>query len=226
MAKILLLEDNREEADLLVTLLKHENHVVDLVNSGEDALQILKHYQYDVLILDWELPGISGAEVCKQYRTDGGAGGVLMLTGRSDIPSKTTGLDLGSDDYLTKPYDFNELSSRIRALLRRSAATIVSELSAQGISFDTKKRLAKVGESKVELTQREAAVLEFLLRNLDRSFSSKALLDSVWPLESALSEDTVRSCMRHLRNKLAAAGGDSIIKTAQGGGYMIEKNGG
>lgn len=223
MAKLLIIEDNHEEGEILSGLLKSEGFSVDLVHNGEDSLQLLKLYSYDALIVDWELPGISGPEVCRQYRSVQGDAAILMLTGRADVMSKASGLDLGADDYVTKPYEFIEVLARVRSLLRRPPVFVGQTLQAGGVELDVANRIARLGATKVELTQREAALLEFLLRHQNRSFGSKALLDAVWPLESAMSEDTVRSCMRHLRKKLDAAGGADVITTVQGGGYMVGK---
>jgi DNA-binding response OmpR family regulator len=221
MAKFLVVEDNVEEAEILSQWLKHEKNVVDVVRSAEDALQLLPHYQYDVLIVDWELPGKSGAELCKAYRAHGGQALILMLTGRADTGSKAAGLDSGADDYLTKPYDLREAGARIRALLRRPPQVMTKVIAIGDVELDTTSRAVKVGAGQVELTQREMALLEFLMRHQNQAFSSKALLNAVWPLESALSEDTVRSCMRNLRKKLADAGNQSLIQTVQGFGYII-----
>jgi DNA-binding response OmpR family regulator len=221
MAKILLVEDRADEAAVLVRLLESDKHVVDTVTSSEDALHLLKTYSYDLLIVDWELPGLSGAELCKTYREDGGKAAVLMLTGRQDTLSKAAGLDFGADDYLCKPYDYIELGARIRSLLRRPAGLIASELSAPGITYQVETKTVKAGTAVIELSQREAALLEYLLRHPNRTFSAKALLDAVWPLESALSEDTVRSCMRHLRQKLLDACGSPVIATVRRSGYII-----
>ena len=226
MAKILIIEDNEEEGEILSSLLKGEGFSVDMVHSGEDSVQLLKLYSYDVLVVDWELPGMSGPEVVQQYRSFKGDAPILMLTGRADVNSKATGLDLGADDYVTKPYEFIEVLARVKSLLRRPPVFVGQTLSADGVEFEVDNKVARVGSTKVELTQREAAILEYLLRHQNRSFSSKALLDAVWPLESAMSEDTVRSTMRHLRKKLDTAGGAEVITTVQGGGYMIGKKSG
>jgi DNA-binding response OmpR family regulator len=223
MAKILIVEDDPHQGDNLSIMLEHEGYTFDLVVSGEDALHLLKTYSYDLLILDWGLPGISGMDVCQQYRNSNGVAPVLMLTARDDKVSIATGLDRGADDYVAKPYNIMELAARIRSLLRRPPGYVKHTLQADGIEFDIGSKVARVGEHKTELSQREAALLEFLLRHPNRTFRSKALLDAVWPLESAISEDTVRSCMRHLRNKLSEGGNVEIIKTVPGGGYMISK---
>jgi DNA-binding response OmpR family regulator len=223
MAKILIVEDNRQEGDLLASMLTHEGYAVDLVHTGEDALQLFNTYAFDILILDWELPGISGPELCQRYRHSKGDALILMLTGRSDVMDKAQGLDCGADDYVTKPYKFVEVVARIRSLLRRPPGFVYHTLQGDGIEFEIETRIARIGDKKIELSVREAAVLEFLLRHPNRTYGARALLDAVWPLESAMSEDTVRSCMRHLRNKLATVKDSEIVKTVAGGGYMVAK---
>lgn len=221
MAKILVVEDHLEEASTLAKWLEAKGHVVDVVHSGEDALLLFATYNYELLILDWLLPGVSGLDVCVEYRRKGGKAVVLMLTGRGDVPSKAEGLNSGADDYLSKPYDLRELDARVNALLRRPADTMIEKLQSTGVLLDTGLRTAVVGNNvSVDLSAREYALLEYLLRHQNKIYSARALLDYVWPVESAMSEDTVRSVMRNLRKKLDA-GGREIIKTVHGLGYMI-----
>lgn len=221
MAKVLVTEDHLEEAITLAKWLESQSHAVDVVHTGEDALHLCTSYKYELLIIDWGLPGLSGLEVCLEYRRKGGKAVVLMLTGRGDVPSKAEGLNSGADDYLTKPYDLRELSARVGALLRRPADTIVEKLQSAGVVLDTGTRTATLGSQRtVELSAREYALLEYLLRHQDKVYNARALLDFVWPVETAMSEDTVRSVMRNLRQKLDV-GGREIIKTIHGSGYMI-----
>lgn len=221
MAKVLVVEDHIEEAGTLAKWLESKGHAVDVVHSGEDALLLFASYSYELIILDWLLPGVSGLDVCIEYRRKGGKAVVLMLTGRGDVPSKAEGLNSGADDYLSKPYDLRELSARVGALLRRPADTIIEKLQAAGVVLDTGVRTATVGGNRtVELSAREYALLEYLLRHQNKIYNARALLDFVWPVESAMSEDTVRSVMRNLRQKLDV-GGREIIKTIHGSGYMI-----
>lgn len=221
MAKLLVVEDNVELASIVTTWLQAQGYVVDMVHSGEDALQLLGNFSYDCLILDWELPGIEGISVCERYRKKGGTSPILFLTGRSDIDSKVTGLEMGADDYLAKPFEFAELTARIKSLLRRPGGMVQNVLSVPGLSLRTDTHVAVVDEKEISLTPREFSLLEFLLRHQNKAYSSKALLDAVWPLDSALSEDTVRSCMRTLRKKISK-GEECVIKTVQGYGYVIE----
>lgn len=221
MAKVLVVEDNLEQAGTLAKWLESQGHAVDVVHCGEDALHLFATYRYELVILDWALPGVSGLEVCVQYRRQGGRAVVLMLTGRDDVPSKADGLNSGADDYLSKPYDLRELSARVTALLRRPADTIIEKLQSAGVVLDTGTRKAVVGNNvTVDLSVREYALLEYLLRHQNRIYGARALLDYVWPVETAMSEDTVRSVMRNLRRKLDV-GGREIIKTIHGSGYII-----
>lgn len=222
MAKILVVEDNEEFAGILSTWLQSQNYVVDMVHNGEDALQLLSGFSYDLLILDWELPGIHGIGVCEKFRSKGGTTPILFLTGRSDINSKVAGLEIGADDYLTKPFEFRELSARVRTLLRRPAGLLSSALTIKGVTLHVDTHTVEAGGKEISLTPREFGLLEFLMRHPNHTYSSKALLDAVWPLDSALSEDTVRSCMRTLRKKITLEGQDCIIKTIAGYGYVIE----
>ncbi len=224
MAKILVVEDNEEFAGILTTWLQSQNYVVDKVHTGEDALQLLSSFSYDLLILDWELPGIQGIGVCEKFRRKGGTTPVLFLTGKSDLSSKVTGLETGADDYLSKPFEFRELSARVRSLLRRPPGLVSNILKVGGLALNTDSHSVETGGKEISLTPREFSLLEFLMKHTNHAYSSKALLDSVWPLDSALSEDTVRSCMRSLRKKITAEGQECIIKTLAGYGYIIESD--
>ncbi len=192
------------------------------VHLGRDALQLLNHYQYDILILDWELPDISGVDVCTQYRKSGGNGAVLFLTGKNTIDDKEIGLDCGADDYLVKPFEVRELSARLRSLLRRPRQLLPAELIVNGVLLNLKTRSIKVGEQTTRLMPKEFALLEFLMRHPNTLYSSKALLDAVWSSDSDSAEDSVRTCMRSLRSKLERTGCADLIKTVLKSGYIIE----
>lgn len=222
MAKLLIVEDDEYFAGLLAAGLESQIYNVDMVHTGEDALMLLASYTYDLLILDWELPGIEGIEVCQKYRARGGSAPVLFLTGKSDFKSKIAGLDQGADDYLCKPVHFPELYARVRSLLRRPAAIVSKELTIKGLTLNSETHRVELEGKNVHLTPSEFRLLEFLMKHPNYGYSSKALLNAVWPLESALSEDTVRSCMRSLRKKITVEGKDCIISTVSGFGYTIE----
>jgi OmpR-family two-component system manganese-sensing response regulator len=222
VAKILVVEDELDLAERLRDWLTSEGHTFEGAVSGEDALQLLTHFAYDVVLLDWNLPGLTGLDVCKQYRQSGGQSSIIFLTGKSDIPSKEQGLDFGADDYLTKPFDLRELSARIRTVMRRPMGLLKDELKIGDVSLDVKSRTLYVNKEPIHLTPKESALLEFLMRHPNRTHGAKNLLQSVWASDREATTDTVRSWMRLLRHKLSGVGLNDFIKTVSGSGYMIQ----
>lgn len=221
MAKILLVEDDPELTESLVSWLKMENYNVELANSGEDALQLLENFRYDVVILDWGLPEMPGVEVLRKYRSGGGDTPVIFLTGRDDVSSKEFGLDSGADDYLTKPFDVRELSARIRSLLRRPGGLLPSKITVGNLVLESETRRVFISGNHVRLTNKEYSVLEFLIRHPNQMFGARMLMQAVWPSDSESSEDTVRACVKNLRRKITVDG-QCIVKTVAGAGYTIE----
>lgn len=221
MAKVLIVEDDRQLSDLIVDWLNGEGHVPEPVYRGNIGLERLQYYKYDLVILDWELPGLPGVEVCKQYRNGGGTTPIIMLTGKREIEDKEAGLDSGADDYLTKPFHIKELAARLRALLRRPAGVNQNVLRAGDISLRIGSRQAFRGDEELNLQPKEFALLEFLMRHPNQPFSSEAILDRVWPSESDAAPDTVRIQIMRLRKKIDVAGQESMIRTAHRVGYML-----
>ena len=222
MAKILLVEDDLEMCEVVSDWLTDEHYTVDVVNTGTDAVERLRFDKYDVLIFDWQLPDLTGIEVCKRFRSKGGKTPVLMLTGKSEIVDKETGLDAGADDYLTKPFHPRELSARVRALLRRSGEVKQNVLNCGDIELDPQGfKVTKAGQE-VALLPKEFALLEFFLRHPNQVFSPEALLDRVWSAESEASPDTIRVHITKLRGKIDKEGQQSIIKTIHRQGYKLE----
>src|SRR5262249_34515364 len=162
MAKILIVEDDKQLSSLLVDWLTGEGDVPDPVYKGTDGLERLQFYKYDVVVVDWELPGLGVAEVCKQFRNSGGQTPVIMLTGKKEIEEKETGLDAGADDYLTKPFHMKELSARLRALLRRSPAVSKTVLTAGHLTLNPTSRQVLINDEEISLQPKEFALLEFL----------------------------------------------------------------
>lgn len=221
MTNILLVEDSAGEAALIKQALESENYLVDHVGSSEQALVLVESKNYDLLILDWELPGISGGSMCKKYRDAGGTATVLFLTGRSDMGTRLTGLEYGGDDYLVKPFNAGELAARVRALLRRPKTLLGDVLKVPGLTLNPSTRIATVAQARVSLSGKECAVLEYLMRHANHSFSSRELLNAVWSSQEGCTEDTVRACIRLLRKKLTVDG-SSVVKTSRWSGYMVE----
>ncbi|MDR3612890.1 MAG: response regulator transcription factor [Candidatus Obscuribacterales bacterium] len=221
MPKILLVEDNEENAIFLKELLLGERYLVDHIDDGQEALLQLQCAEYDLLILDWQLPKVSGIEICRQYRAKGGKAPVIMLTGKLTDVDKETGLDAGADDYLTKPYSLKELLARLRALLRRVSLQQDAKLVVADVEMDTANFLVTKGGVEIPLLPKEFALLEFFMRNTNKVFSSDALLQRVWDTDSEASSNALRSAMRRLRQKLGEDGDNSIIENIHGVGYRM-----
>ncbi len=225
MAKILLVEDDLELAERLKDWFSLDRSCVfEVVYDGEDALHMLSSFDYDVVVLDWGLPGKSGLEVCKQYRTGGGQAAIIFLTGEADVTCKEAGLDAGADDYLVKPFDVRELAARIRSLLRRPR-TVMTELRAGDLLLRPETRTVTVAERSIVLMPKEAAVLEYLMRHRNRPFTARALLDAIWPSDADASEESVRTTMKRLRQQLTHLDKKELIKTLYGSGYIMEDAG-
>lgn len=222
MAKVLLVEDDLVTCDMVRDWLEHELYVVEEAHNGEEALDLLKLYQYDIVVLDWALPGLSGVETLQKFRSSGGVTPVLMLTGRRSISEKETGLDAGADDYLTKPFDMRELSARLRALLRRQAAPRSSVMSCRSITLDPASCQVTRNGEELKLLPTEYALLEFFMRHPDRVFSTDDILNHVWKSDSEATATAVRTYITRLRKKLDQEGKPSIITTVHGIGYKLE----
>jgi len=221
MAKILVVEDDLDMAGMVEDWLNFEHHVVEVVNRGDDAIDRLKFYGYDLVVLDLHLPEKSGFEVLEAYRQSGGQSPVLILTGKNAIEDKTRGLDAGADDYLTKPFNAKELSARIRALLRRPAALNSNQLVFEDLVLDPVAHKVFRSGREISLLPKEFALLEFFLRNRGQAFDTDALLDRVWKSESDSSPDTVRVTLQRLRKRIDLEGEPSIIETKHRVGYRL-----
>lgn len=222
MAKILLVEDDPQLSQKMSQWFTLENHLVETASSGEDALQLLTNFKYDLVLLDWNLTGITGLTVCRRHRAAGGTTPIIFLTGEGDVDHKESGLDSGADDYLVKPFDMRELAARMRTVLRRPKELLSAELKIGDLYLDQEERTVSCGKASVRLMPKEAVLLEYLMRHPSKYFSSKALLDAVWPSESDANQDTVRTCVKTLRQKLIKVGKPDLIKTVPHSGYKID----
>lgn len=221
MAKILLVEDDKDLAHIVSDLLAGQNHLVEMVHTGRDGEEQLRFYQFDLVILDWDLPNISGVEICKDFRARGGKTAIIMLTGKGASNDKEQGLDSGADDYLTKPFDLKELAARVRALLRRPAGYAPTKLTARNVELDPAIfKVTRDGEE-IRLLPKEFALLEFLMRHKGQVFNAESILNRVWASESDATPEAFRTCLKRLRQKIDVAGQPSIITTVQGLGYRV-----
>jgi DNA-binding response OmpR family regulator len=222
MAKVLVVEDNRELASMINDWLVFEHYEVEFAYTGSDGMEMLQHYLYDAIILDWELPNKSGIEICRDFRSSGKMTPILMLTGKSEIDDKEMGLDAGADDYLTKPFHMKELGARLRAIIRRAANAPSNVLKAGDIELNpTTFEVTKCG-APIDLLKREFALLEFFMRNPNRVFSAEALLDRVWTSESDATAEALRTTLGRLRKKIDTPAAVSLIKTVHGVGYKLQ----
>ena len=215
---MLVAEDFEVLARSIGTGLRREGMAVDVVLDGDDALEHLAVTRYDVVVLDRDLPGVHGDEVCRRIAAQGTGSRVLMLTAASTIRDRVEGLGLGADDYLPKPFDFAELVARVRALARRSAPAVPPVLIAGDLRLDPARRVAERGGRRLDLSPREFAVLECLLAAGGRAVSAEELLERVWDEMADPFTTAVKSTIRRLRGKL---GDPPLVDTVREGGYRV-----
>jgi DNA-binding response OmpR family regulator len=214
MAKILLVDDDEDLGRLVKTFLSKEHHIVEVAANGDDAQHLLNVSSYDILILDWMLPGMSGIDLCRWYRKSGSAP-VIMLTGKGAIVHREEGLDAGADDYLTKPFSMKELAARVRALLRRPVAIQMELAVGEYLLHPPTLTVTKAGQN-IHLPPREFALLEFLVRHPSEIFKPEALMVRVWRSDSETTTDSLRTCIKQIRKRLDD---EKIIETIPGAGY-------
>ena len=216
--RVLVIEDFEVLATAIGSGLRREGMAVDVALDGTDALEHLAVTRYDVVVLDRDLPGVHGDEVCRQIVAGGSQSRVLMLTAASTVRERVDGLGLGADDYLPKPFDFAELVARVRALGRRSAPALAPTLESAGVTLDPGRRVAFRAGRRLELSPKEFAVLECLLASSGRVVSAEELLDRVWDEAADPFTTAVKTTIRRLRAKL---GEPPLIHTVREGGYRI-----
>jgi DNA-binding response OmpR family regulator len=216
--RVLVVEDFEVLAAAIGTGLRREGMAVDVVLDGSDALDHLALTRYDVVVLDRDLPGVHGDEVCRQIMAGQSQSRVLMLTAASTVKERVDGLGLGADDYLPKPFDFAELVARVRALARRSAPAVPPALEGGDVTLDPGRRVAFRAGRRLDLSPKEFAVLECLLASGDRVVSAEELLERAWDEAADPFTTAVKTTIRRLRAKL---GEPPIIQTVREGGYRI-----
>jgi len=212
--KVLVVEDNRKLASFLQRALSEEGYIVDLVDDGTVARAQITSIAYDLVILDWMLPGLDGLSVCRAARATGVAVPILMLTARADVGERIAGLDAGADDYLAKPFDLGELLARVRALGRRAAAPV---LVAGPLRIDRSNQSAALDGRKLELTPRELALLTYLVSHAGKPVARTELLARVWDTAFDPGSNVVEVHVKNLRGKLGAHA--EAVETVRGVGY-------
>jgi OmpR-family two-component system manganese-sensing response regulator len=222
--KILLVDDEVELADPLSRLLGREGYEVDVATSGEEGSALATRGGYDLLILDWMLPGLSGLEICRRVRSRQDATPVLFLTAKDTLNDRVDGLDGGADDYLVKPFELRELLARVRALLRRSPNLEPSpppRLTYADLTLDEANQLAHRQGQPAELSEKETRLLAYLLRHANQVLTHEQIYQGVWDDQDTPSSNVVAAQMRLLRRKIEPKGTAPIIHTVYGKGYRL-----
>ena len=224
--RILIVEDEPKLARLLARGLAEEGHPADVAATGEDALWMAGAAAYDAIVLDVILPGLDGFAVSREQREREIWTPVLMLTARGEIEDRIEGLDTGADDYLLKPFAFDELLARLRALVRRAPAERPVELAAGDLRLDPAARRAWRGETELELSTKEFALLELFLRRAGEALSRVQLLDGAWDMSFESRSNVIDVYVRYLREKIDRPFGRQAIETVRGIGYRLRADGG
>jgi two-component system copper resistance phosphate regulon response regulator CusR len=220
--RILVVEDDRKVASFLEKGLREEGYAVDTAHNGDDGAMRAAVYDYDVLLLDVMLPGKSGLEIVREVRAREKTVPILMLTARDSREDIVRGLDSGADDYLTKPFSFDELLARVRALLRRGGSERPDRLIYADVEMDRVKHVAYRTGRKLDLTPKEFQLLEFLLINTERVIRRTELLEKVWDLSFDPMSNVVDVHVGHLRQKLREGAGGALLHTIRGVGYVFQ----
>lgn len=221
--RILLVEDDTQISRYLALELEHEGYVVEVFHNGADALDSFGTETYDLVLLDLMLPGLSGVEVCRRIRKKSNVS-IIMVTAKDSVTDKVLGLDLGANDYLTKPFEIEELLARIRVALRRSTSveTTAEEYSIADLSMNLLSKTVKRGEIEIQLTKREFDLLQYLMENKGIVLSRESLLQNVWQWEFAGETNTVDVYIRYLRGKIDRKFDKQLIHTVRGFGYVLK----
>jgi DNA-binding response OmpR family regulator len=223
LVRILLAEDDRRLGKLIKFMLEKEKIQIDWVTQGDVAFECAMYSPYDVVILDWMMPGETGINVCEHLRKQGYQESILMLTARDSLDDRVLGLDTGADDYIVKPFEFAELIARIRALARRSRLQLKEDILQVGdLVLNRSTHTARRGDRDIQLTSREFQLLDLLLQNNGRVMSREILLDRVWGLETEVTPNNLDAYIRLLRKKIDFFGEEMLLHNVRGIGYKLE----
>jgi len=223
VTRILLAEDDSRLGKLVEYMLTQNKFNVEWITNGADIFEYAMYSEYDILILDWMMPNVSGLEACRQLREAGYERAILMLTAKDTVEDRVMGLDAGADDYLVKPFEFDELLARLRALARRSTQKIQQEIIEIGeFTLNRTTKVLMKNDQIIQLSPREFQIFDLLAQNLGVVVPRDIILDRIWGLERDITSNNIDSYMKILRKKLTEVDGTIAIKTVRGIGYRLE----
>ena len=222
--KLLIVEDEVRMADLLRRGLTEEGHTATCASNGAEGLELARAYEFDVIILDIMLPKLSGYDLAKRLRAEKIRTPILMLTAKDSVPDIVKGLDVGADDYMTKPFSFEELIARLRAVKRRALVEQENTLRVGDLMLDPASRDVQRGDKLISLTRTEYSLLERLMYRSGKVVPRQSLIEAVWGFDREIEENTLDAFMHLLRNKVDPPGRPKLIHTVRGIGYMIRSD--
>ncbi|MCM2535980.1 response regulator transcription factor [Neobacillus pocheonensis] len=221
---ILLAEDDSQLGELIVYMLKKKgDYKVEWVMDGDDASYYATSSHYDVLILDWMMPGGTGVEVCRRLRKQGYSGAILMLTAKDTVEDRIEGLDAGADDYLVKPFEIGELLARLRALSRRNYAPILEEeIEINDLVLNRMSHVVRLGSDEIQLSPREFQLFDLLVQNKGQVLPREVILERIWGFDSEVALKTIDATVKLIRKKLLSIGKQDLLQSIRGVGYKFE----
>jgi DNA-binding response OmpR family regulator len=222
--RILIVEDDPKMAELLRRGLAADRHSVDVASDGLKGLEKAQNATFDAILLDIMLPGLDGLAMTRRLRTSGVRIPILMLTARDSVPDIVRGLDAGADDYLTKPFSFEVLTARLRAMARRTASESKSRLRVADLTLDTETHEVERAGKPIVLTRTEFILLEYLMRRAGRVASRDAVIEAVWGIDRDIENNTLDVFIFQLRSKLEAGGRGRLLQTVRGFGYTLRES--
>jgi DNA-binding response OmpR family regulator len=221
--KLLVIEDNLDLAESIKEFLSKENYIIDVIHNFADAEEKISLYEYDCALIDLMLPDGSGLDLIKKFKSVQPQSGIIIITAKDGLDDKLTGLELGADDYLTKPFHLAELNARIKSVIRRRVFDGNNEIVMNEIKIDTQTREVKINSTTIELTRREYDILLFFISNKERVLTKESIVEHVWGDNSSAFDnfDFVYTHIKNLRKKIIEAGGNDYIQSVYGIGYKL-----
>jgi two-component system, OmpR family, copper resistance phosphate regulon response regulator CusR len=221
--RILVIEDEVKIAQFIKRGLKEEGYAVDVANDGEEGHFLLSSNDYDAIILDLMMPKLDGLTLCRELRKEGNQTPIIMLTAKDTVKDKVKGLDSGADDYLPKPFAFEELLARVRVLLRKKDNRVQTQLKVEDLSLDLLTHKVTRAEREIDLTVKEYALLEYLMRNAGNIVTRTMISEHVWDINFDTFTNVIDVYINYLRNKIDSGFTDKMIHTVRGKGYLLKK---